>query len=331
MCRSFSVFEGKSLLQSQDKPLATASPGLTSPGQPCYLSSHLLLCVLWASVVSFLPKLRGNVWGLAALDHQPPRVLLQGWSVHSCADAAGIRGFSCGFQIPQAFVCRSFSVFEGKSLLQSQDKPLATASPGLTSPGQPCYLSSHLFLCALCALWASVVFSLPKLRGNIWGLAALDRQPRLVLLTRMVRTFMCGCRRHKRLLLWFPNSPGYRVPILLCTRRQVVAAITRQASCDFVARTHESGPALLFEFPSSPLCPLGLCGFLPSQTAWKCLGARCARPPATPCAGASSFNVNGIRGPVVHKIQAGLDICVGLFHNGWSHKFSDLDHFFRHG
>ena len=239
-----------------------------------------------------------------------------------------MRGFSCGFQIPEAIVCQSFSVSEGKSLLQSQDKPPATSSPGLKSPGQPCYLSSHVLLCVL---WASVVSFLPKLRGNVWGLAALDHQPPRVLLTRMVRTFMCGCRRHKRLLLWFPNSQGFRVSILLCIRRRIVAANTRQASCDCVARTHESGPALLFEFPSSPLCPLGLCGFLPSQTAWEHLGARSARPPATPCAGASSFNVNGIRGPVVHKIQAGLDICVGLFHNGWSHKFSDLDHFFRHG
>ncbi len=58
----------------------------------------------------------------------------------------------------------------------------------------------------------------------------------------LVRTFMCGWRSHRRLLLWLAFSFGFRVPVVFCFRWHRIVESTRQASCDCVARTQESGP-----------------------------------------------------------------------------------------
>ena len=62
--------------------------------------------------------------------------------------------------------------------------------------------------------------------------------------SRMVRTFMCGWRSHRRLPLWFPVYSNSHVPVVFCFRWFRVAESTRQASCDCVARTQESGPTV---------------------------------------------------------------------------------------
>ena len=62
----------------------------------------------------------------------------QGYSVHSYAPGEAMGSYSCGFHFVLNSMCRSSPGVEGNQLLRAQDKPLATASPGLESPGQPC-------------------------------------------------------------------------------------------------------------------------------------------------------------------------------------------------
>jgi len=79
------------------------------------------------------------------------------------------------------------------------------------------------------------------LPAHHWGLTALDRQPLCDLTSRMVRTFMCGWRSHRRLFLW----PQYH----WMARADRLGSLanckenTRQASCDCVAWTEESRPS----------------------------------------------------------------------------------------
>ena len=77
---------------------------------------------------------------LPYLPAHPVRVA-DGWSVLFSADGIAIRGCSCGFPIPRAFVCAASSAIEGNSLLKSQDKPRTAAPPGLKSPGHPVIFS----------------------------------------------------------------------------------------------------------------------------------------------------------------------------------------------
>ena len=69
VCRPSFASDDSGLVKAQDKPLATTSPGLKSPGHP----------------EDVYPRF------------QPQNGLPnQGWSVHSCADGAAIGGFPCG-------------------------------------------------------------------------------------------------------------------------------------------------------------------------------------------------------------------------------------------
>jgi len=55
----------------------------------------------------YLPNCVDRVWGLAALDHQPPFGEAQGWSVASAADGVAMRSCSCGCHFSCGFVCQS--------------------------------------------------------------------------------------------------------------------------------------------------------------------------------------------------------------------------------
>ena len=60
------------------------------------------------------------------------------WSVPSSASSEAMGSWTCGFHSVLKAVRRTSPAFDGRRQLESQDKPHATASPGLKSPGQPC-------------------------------------------------------------------------------------------------------------------------------------------------------------------------------------------------
>nr|ADY59466.1 hypothetical protein Plabr_1856 [Rubinisphaera brasiliensis DSM 5305] len=62
--------------------------------------------------------------------------------------------------------------------------------------------------------------------------------------SNMVRAFLCIQRSHGKLDLWLPFGFESRASNVSCFPQQTAAGITRQASCDCVARTQKSGPTL---------------------------------------------------------------------------------------
>ncbi len=59
----------------------------------------------------------------------------------------------------------------------------------------------------------------------------------------MVRTFICGWRSHRKLLLWWPLLVGCHVPAGPCIRWRTATVSARQASCGCAAQTQKPGPS----------------------------------------------------------------------------------------